>query len=415
MKKLVALTAAFAVFACHSFAEIKTSMWAQMGMNMWNHSSAGSKDAANDDTVGMYPTFAPLGRVGVSFTGIDPDEKMGFAFDVNYQGFNSLNQGKYYAGNPYTPSYLTGKGYTEGYYNAPVCVGDNAYVWGKVLPGLTLKVGHIAEDTLRTTKTFESQNNISGFRLINDMFKKFEILAGIHALYQYDNLILAAGVDTWDGSANETATWFGTPYTSAESVYKGTQIAAGYKLPQIGMIKAQYKFAERDSNNVDQDWLNLGFRLDAVENLEAELTTTIYPDWAYHNGGTEIAGGAKYTWRDGRNEKANVYAGAKWFNGNSTAVSQERKNNTYTNVDMGLNAMYFIGRTGVGITNELLVKESATGTAKTYTVTPTVRQKLARYFGYFEYGIQYEYYDSGISGDDTVHRFRLPVGLQFAM
>lgn len=188
MKKLLVVLLALAVVGTMAFAEVSLGTWSRIGLSVYDQAGSAAATAKN------YPSW---GNAGVSFSA--KGENAGMAADASF-----------------SPA------------GGNVGIGDNAKLWAKLFDMLTITAGKSYGDTLR--------GKIGGGSAIgtvkgggnDDIFTRFSITKGLlFELAPVENLYMGAAL-------SEAAT------TAAADTYKAIQAAAGYTLPDVGLIRAGY-------------------------------------------------------------------------------------------------------------------------------------------------------------------------------
>jgi hypothetical protein len=224
MKKLVSVLFALLLIGSLAFAEdaaVKVGAWGR-----FIYAPAASLDGGDNFTF-SGPSWAGGSRVGVTISGTS--DNAGFLINYFSNG-NSLN------------------------------TGDNASVWLKLNDYITLRGGKTQGDVLRgkiddsdvlnalpglqilgkepaTAKDDDPHDDYSETLAVgatgkDDIFKRFYPSLGlIVEVTPMEGVYLAAALDTPGASVNGTLT---------EDSFKSIQVGAGYTIPNIGLIRAQY-------------------------------------------------------------------------------------------------------------------------------------------------------------------------------
>ena len=227
MKKIVGTIAAIALAASSAFAGANFGMGFNRGFFTpfaWD----GEAKADISTSWGASP------RIGASFSAASED--VGVVADVKFDGGN-------------------------------VAVNDNAYIWVKPASWLKLNIGQSFDDTLRGNACFGTWDwlrpgNILGEDLTfvricnNPLDGAWDPLRGaIVMLDPIEGLHIAAGlkIDSYNAQ-----TW--------ETVAKNIQVAAGYTIPDVMQIKAQWI-----GNGANGGVINAAVALKAVEGMTLDV------------------------------------------------------------------------------------------------------------------------------------------------
>jgi hypothetical protein len=214
MKKLLIVLLALTVIGVLAFAD-DAAPAAKLSVGGWGRMfvSPITSDGTNQ-TVTAGPSWAGNGgRVSVSFDG--SSEHFGFDWNPGLDN-NSLNA---------------------------VC--DQAKIWAKVSPMLTIQVGKIEGDVLRGK--LGDTGDVCATAGNDDIFARFNPSTGMLLdITPVDGLYLGAAIDSTVTTAGalggKTNVGYVAAVTSskASDVYKAIQVGAGYTIKDVGMIRAQY-------------------------------------------------------------------------------------------------------------------------------------------------------------------------------
>ena len=222
MKKIVGTIAAIALAASSAFAGANFGMGFNRGF-FTPFAYDGDAKASIATSWGATP------RIGASFSAASED--VGVVADVKFDGGN-------------------------------VAVNDNAYIWVKPASWLKVQIGQSFDDTLRGNACFGTWDWLRPGNILGEDLTFVRIcenpLGGAYAPLQgaivmvdpIEGLHIAAGLRTGYGSDK----W--------ESIAKKIQVQAGYTIPGIMQIKAQY-IGKGDDKQV----INAAVSLKAVENM----------------------------------------------------------------------------------------------------------------------------------------------------
>lgn len=422
MKKLVAAALAGVVMVFGAYAEITFGMYGQGGLNLIETNLT---DSSVSPTVGIVPGFSPNARIGVSVKGTNATGNMGFQLDVNYNGTYSYAQGDTFAqGVMIAPVDGT------GYYVGSLSVGDNAKIWGQWGPvGITF--GRMCEDDLRASMSFDDWGIVGGVRYIDNMFRRFDLVAGAHVDFAYKGLYAAVALDAWLGNESASSVWFAAPSVDAEKVYKGVQAAIAYTIPRFGTAKVQYigetkarMIAGQNYTSVnfmgldasynpileqgDNGWkggiVNAGFHYVGTKNLEVELGSTLFVGQITEPGAATIDVAAVYTGIPAVTLRFGTeYTTTKW---ESEDPSQ---NATTTPLTLGLDGKYKLYTFDLGATTKAVIGKDT----QNVVITPFVRKNIGQWFGGVTLGCQFDM--TFTKGADTAVVMRVPFGIELGM
>ena len=211
MKKTGFLTAALCMLVNISvFADIGLSAWGRAVVTPFAFSGEDSSVSAATNTWDERP------RIGFSVQGISENERIGFIADLFWGGG--------------TPG-----------------VGDNANVWVKPFDFLKITAGWFNGDDLRGTvgnTEFTAWLLPHGGYDQDNIFTRFQATTGAHfAVTPLAGLFVEAAIGSSAilGSDAQSARAFTNIVNlTMEDVYKAIQIGAGYKIPEIGFVRAQF-------------------------------------------------------------------------------------------------------------------------------------------------------------------------------
>lgn len=224
MKKIVGTIAAMALVASAAFADVGIGAW---GRGVWAP-VAGNKSGVGTFTAASWGGVTSNIRTGISVHG--DSENIGFNIDMNADQYSG-------GGN--------------------VGLGDTAFIWAQPWSWLKVSIGRVQDDTGRGNGCFGGFNwarFIGNFWTGEDItFTRFGNGTGGQAdgavikITPVDGLWIIACINVEDGLA------------SAEATYKNSQYGAGYQIPSVGHIRAQWNGAV--------EAIEAAFDLTAVENL----------------------------------------------------------------------------------------------------------------------------------------------------
>ena len=226
MKKIVGTIAAIALAASSAFAGANFGM----GFNRGFFTPFAWDGEAKAD---ISTSWGNAPRIGASFSAASED--VGVVADVKFDGGN-------------------------------VAVNDNAYIWVKPASWLKLNIGQSFDDTLRGNACFGTWDwlrpgNILGEDLTftrvcnNPLSGAYESLQGAIVMVDpIEGLHVSAGLKIAGYNAQ---TW--------ENVAKNIQVQAGYTIPDVMQIKAQW------IGNGDNGVINAAVALKAVEGMTLDV------------------------------------------------------------------------------------------------------------------------------------------------
>jgi hypothetical protein len=284
-------------------------------------------------SVNAQITFSAWGRGVVTPLAFTADDD-GVHSSVSAVTFTSMDRPVIgFTANGRAPSGQIGFNIDLAYGGGIVDVGDNAKVWVKPFEILTLTAGLFKEEELRGkvgSTEFAAWVLPNSSNNEDNIFQRFDALAGAHfkleplkwidspwnglsiqgafgsnALGQSVNNIRAI-LNLFNNEDNETAPGVydgsdGDHKMSALDVYKAMQIAVGYRIPDIGLARAQFIGNNRNvfrwgevsssttqidqydekrlvtgmSTNGDADIIQAAFLFDRIEGLRVDVGTKI--------------------------------------------------------------------------------------------------------------------------------------------
>nr|WP_318707829.1 hypothetical protein [uncultured Treponema sp.] len=239
MKKIVGTIAAIALAASSAFAGANFGM----GFNRGFFTPFAWDGEAKAD---ISTSWGNAPRIGASFSAASED--VGVVADVKFD-------------------------------NGQVQVNDNAYIWVKPASWLKVQIGQSFDDTLRGNACFGTWDwlrpgNILGEDLTftriceNPLAGAYQPLAGaIVMLDPIEGLHIAAGLKIGT-SGSDNGYSVNNAYTAQtwETVAKNIQVAAGYTIPDVMQIKAQWI-----GNGANGGVINAAVALKAVEGMTLDV------------------------------------------------------------------------------------------------------------------------------------------------
>jgi hypothetical protein len=238
MKKLIALSVAFALVATAAFAEVKVGVYARGSLGYGKDSGDG---AAQDKENGYWwagDAAAPGGGANATVGNMKTEIRITAVNDDKTAGANIwVDLG-----------YLNATG-IEGNNNQV----DNTHLWVKPVDAVKLTLGRYVDDALRGKVTLDDRfaHFAGSVRPNGDLiFKRFKSLGLKGALVSVtpiEGLFIGFQPGNAWGNATNTVATASTPIGSAAVIKlgevqdgNGFQVGAGYTLPNIGQIRAQY-------------------------------------------------------------------------------------------------------------------------------------------------------------------------------
>ena len=239
MKKIVGTIAAIALAASSAFAGANFGM----GFNRGFFTPFAWDGEAKAD---ISTSWGNAPRIGASFSAASED--VGVVADVKFD-------------------------------NGGVAVNDNAYIWVKPASWLKVQIGQSFDDTLRGNACFGTWDwlrpgNILGEDLTftriceNPLAGAYQPLAGaIVMLDPIEGLHIAAGLKIGTaGSDNRYSVVNAYTAQTWETIAKNIQVQAGYTIPDVMQIKAQWI-----GNGANGGVVNAAVALKAVEGMTLDV------------------------------------------------------------------------------------------------------------------------------------------------
>jgi hypothetical protein len=304
-----------------------------------------------DTTVGAGPSWGAYGnRVGVSFNG--SSENMGFSWNPGVDG-TTMNA---------------------------VC--DQAKIFVKIGPMVKVEIGKIQGDVLRGK--LDDYGDITGIKGKDNIFARFYPNQGLLLnITPMDGLYFGASMDTGDGTVD----------VSAEDAYKAIQIGAGYVIPEIGHLRAQYLGEGGTKAKADSAGMQVAFAYTGMEGLLVDAGFTYWLESAYQ---MTFAVGASYS-KDAFSTYDRVDVN---FGGDDGVLNLEAAAQVFyavaTPLSVGVEAVF----RGMDATDSAL-------DLKTVDIYPQV--KLGYGNGYIKIGFDAQV---GLDGQDMA--YALPVQLEYS-
>ena len=242
MKKIVGTIAAIALAASSAFAGANFGM----GFNRGFFTPFAWDGEAKAD---ISTSWGNAPRIGASFSAASED--VGVVADVKFD-------------------------------NGGVAVNDNAYIWVKPASWLKIQIGQSFDDTLRGNACFGTWDWLRPGNILGEDLTSTRVcanpLAGAHAplvgaivmVDPIEGLHITASVPVY-GLAKKSdtdPTLVSTGYVANtwESIAKSMQVAAGYTIPDVMQIKAQWI-----GNGANGGVINAAVALKAVEGMTLDV------------------------------------------------------------------------------------------------------------------------------------------------
>ena len=244
MKKIVGTIAAIALAASSAFAGVNVGMGFNRGVF-----APFLMQKIGDNTDFYMTNSASWGwggpRIGASFSA--SSEQIGVVADVKFDG-------------------------------GSVAVNDNAYIWVKPFSWLKLQLGQSFDDTLRSGASYGSWDLFRSSKSIRGDDATFKRLGAIGAKAGKDESSVLTGAILMLDPIENLHIGVGLPiaYGSASSKYEDifskTQVQAGYTIPDVAQIKAQWIGLGKDA--IDDDMIgiiNAAVCVKAIENMTLDF------------------------------------------------------------------------------------------------------------------------------------------------
>jgi len=223
MKKLVSVLFALLLVGSFAFAADPGISFGGWGRMIFNATQGG--DSFDDNTTSMGPSWASGGRVKFSVAG--NSDNAGFLTEIGTNG--------------------DGKAF----------VTDNAKIWIKINDMVKFQAGRIKQDVLRG-----KIGDDAFFGNPDAVFQRFYPKAGLLVdLTPAEGVYLGAAIDAASGLKDKD----GNPIyaRTTEDAFKTIQVGGGYKIANLGHIRAQYIGGLDDAAK----YINAAFAYTAMEGL----------------------------------------------------------------------------------------------------------------------------------------------------
>jgi hypothetical protein len=251
MKKLVSVLFALLLVGSFAFADVAVGAWGR-----FIYSPMASLDGGDQFSFSA-PSWASGGRVGFNVKGTS--DNAGFAINVDSNG-NTLG------------------------------VGDNAKIWVKLNDMITLQGGQVQGDVLRgkvdDSGTLNAIALAVGATGKDSIFQRFYPKLGLLVdITPAEGVYLGVALDT---TTTDSLGIDPAKTELTEDTFKKVQIGAGYVIPELGHLRAQYV------GNVDDaaKYVNVAFAYTGMEGLLVDIGAKLQleADVAQHT----VAFGATY-------------------------------------------------------------------------------------------------------------------------
>jgi hypothetical protein len=203
-----------------------TFTWSAWGRAVFAPISFDDVDSSVSAATATFSTPGNAPRLGFTLAGTSESEKIGFIAQFQMNEWTT----------------------------AADLVGENAKVWIKPFPFLKLTVGKFNEDDLRSTignTEFNTWLVPSGGKDEDGIFDRFQATLGAHiALTPIEGLYIEAAVGSSPGNIRANRNLYNI---SALDIYKAIQVGVGYRIPDIGFVRAQFIGNNRSQLKQDDD------------------------------------------------------------------------------------------------------------------------------------------------------------------
>jgi hypothetical protein len=232
MKKLVSVLFALLLVGSFAFAADPGISFGGWGRMIFNATQGG--DSFADNQTSMGPDWAAGGRVKFSVAG--NSDNVGFLTEVGSNG------------------------------DGNIFVTDNAKIWVKINDMVKIQAGRIKQDVLRG-----KIGDDAFYGNPDAVFQRFYPKAGLLLdLTPAEGVYLGAAID-----ATQTVTILGEDVTlynrTTEDAFKSIQAGAGYVIPNIGHLRAQYVGGIEGA----QQYFNAAFAYTAMEGIVVDAGAKI--------------------------------------------------------------------------------------------------------------------------------------------
>lgn len=242
MKRFLILLIVVVMAVPAVFADVTVGGWGRIILSV-----SGSDVEDSELMMDQSPNWGGAGgRVGFVVKG--SADKIGFVFNVNGNG-------------------------TIGYYDSNMGVGDELKIWIKPIEMLKISAGRVLVDSLRGKFGFKSAAGdalwVGGGDFEDRIFTRNRFSQGaVLELTPMAGVTVNAGIN-YETTPEDPEVATG----SVEATLATAQVAAGYNIEGIGLIRAQY--IGFDAGAIDSEVAQVAFALTAVEGLLVDLGITI--------------------------------------------------------------------------------------------------------------------------------------------
>jgi len=264
MKKIVGTIAAIALAASSAFAGVNVGMGFNRGVF-----APFLMQKIGDNTDFYMTNSASWGwvgpRIGASFSA--SSEQIGVVADVKFD-------------------------------DGAVAVNDNAYIWVKPFSWLKLQLGQSFDDTLRSGASYGSWDLFRSSASVRGDDATFKRLGAIGAKAGKDEAsVLTGAILMLDPIENlhigvGLPIAYGSTSSKYEDIFSKTQVQAGYTIPDVVQIKAQWIGLGKDAADDMTGIINAAVCVKAIENMTLDFG--VYYDIGDHtnqDGGVVCADG----------------------------------------------------------------------------------------------------------------------------
>ena len=247
-RKIIFLAAAFALICSAAFAQERPAItfgaWGRAVATLAAWTSYTHINTAGETVTDYYSavsaatfTSGDIPNMGFTVRGNAPNADIGFVADLNFGG-------------------------------AKLGFGDNAKIWAGFFNTARLTAGWFKEDELRGkvgTSEFANWVLRDGSIGEDNIFHRFDATAGLHLKVtplswldsKWNGLSLHGAIGSSPGALRAIKNLIGVNHEDPErrsmaDVYQSGQFAIGYKIPEIGLVRAQLIGNNRKQNRLNK-------------------------------------------------------------------------------------------------------------------------------------------------------------------
>jgi hypothetical protein len=240
MKKFIAVLILTALIIMGASAQSQLT-WSAWGRGVFTPIAFDDKDSSVSTTTTWGDNTTP--NLGFTLNGTSESGKIGFIAQFEWLDANG---------------------------GAEDLVGENAKIWVKPFPFLKLTMGKFNEDDLRGTvgtTEFNSWLVPSGGKDEDNIFTRFQSTIGAHIAFIpvdfLEGLFVEAAIGTSPGNVRANRNLYESVFQdmSAGDIYKAIHVGIGYKIPDIGFVRAQYIGNNRKQLRMNDNRLTTGVKL----------------------------------------------------------------------------------------------------------------------------------------------------------